>query len=155
MDRIRISVEDYGFMQVYPVLLFPIVAAKEPSPEVIAGCEARYREIFRQHGKEHEIQFPKHYPTRALIGSVDVVDVVPYEMLYSLPIPETVGFIHFVFCKCEYSVCEHLYSLLDHSRRGRSFLCFSMPKLSCIYNSLSICKTSHSLETCSSILTKW
>ena len=101
MDGIPISAEDFGFMRVYPSFLFHIVAAKEPSPEVIAGCEARYREIFRQHGKEHEIQFPKHYPTSALIGSVDVVDVVPYDMLSSLPIPETVGYSYILSCSID------------------------------------------------------
>ena len=99
MVGILISVEDSGFMQVYPTIQFHMIAAKEPSPEVIAACEARYREIFRQHGKEHELQFPKHYPTSALIGSVDVVDVVPYDMLCSLPIPETVGYCCFLFYK--------------------------------------------------------
>lgn len=108
-----------------------MVAAKEPSPEIIAACEAKYREIFRQHGKEHEIQFPKHYPTSALVGSVDVVDVVSYDTLSTLPIPETVCYTlyshHSILFECCFSGVQ---SFIDHSGRGGGFLCLPVSKLS-------------------------
>ena len=45
---------------------------------------------YRQHGDNVTIEFPKHYPTSALLGYVDVVDVVPNSVFTSLPLPETV-----------------------------------------------------------------
>ena len=66
------------------------VAAKEPDPYVITLCEKKYREIYRQHKVEDKLEFPKHYPTSALLGYVDVIDVVSFETLLALPFPETV-----------------------------------------------------------------
>ncbi|KNB41655.1 hypothetical protein JH06_4890 [Blastocystis sp. subtype 4] len=66
-------------------------AAKEPSPELIASCEERYRQIYAEHGENIEITFPKHYPVSALVGCVDVVDVIPHELLSKVPIPHTVA----------------------------------------------------------------
>ena len=36
------------------------------------------------------MEFPKHYPTSALIGYVDVVDVLPSSQLRECNIPDTV-----------------------------------------------------------------
>ena len=52
---------------------------------MIASCEEHYREIYRQHGESITVEFPKHYPTSALIGCVDVVDVVPFQQLAGCP----------------------------------------------------------------------
>ena len=65
-------------------------AAKEPTPELIASCEEHYREIYRLHGDSIAIDFPKHYPTSALVGCVDVVDVVPFQDLSAMHIPSSV-----------------------------------------------------------------
>lgn len=73
--------------------LFSLLAAKEPSPELIASCEERYRQIYAEHGENIEITFPKHYPVSALVGCVDVVDVIPHELLSKVPIPHTVGYL--------------------------------------------------------------
>ena len=43
---------------------------------MIAACEERYRQIYKQEDENIQIDFPKHYPTSALIGYVDVVDVL-------------------------------------------------------------------------------
>ena len=67
------------------------LAAKEPSPELIASCEERYRRLYCEHGENIDITFPKHYPVSALVGCVDVVDVIPHELLLKTPIPHTVG----------------------------------------------------------------
>jgi hypothetical protein len=61
---------------------------------MIADCEERYREIYRQHGDSIEINFPKHYPTSALIGCVDIVDVISQEEASSVPIPDSVTRFH-------------------------------------------------------------
>lgn len=59
---------------------------------MIVSCEEHYREIYRQHGESITVEFPKHYPTSALIGCVDVVDVVPFQQLADMQIPSSVGF---------------------------------------------------------------
>lgn len=43
------------------------------------------------------MEFPKHYPTSALIGYVDVVDVLPSDQLRECNIPDTVCRL-LVFC---------------------------------------------------------
>ena len=91
MFGILIFEDVYGFMLVGLFHLLSILAAKEPSPELIASCEERYRQIYAEHGESIEITFPKHYPVSALIGCVDVVDVIPHELLSKVPIPHTVG----------------------------------------------------------------
>ena len=83
-------VEGRGWNTDFRGRLWIHAAAKEPTPELIASCEERYREIYRQHGDNVTIEFPKHYPTSALLGYVDVVDVVPNSVFTSLPLPETV-----------------------------------------------------------------
>lgn len=57
---------------------------------MIAACEQRYRSIYQQHGDSIQIEFPKHYPTSALIGCVDVVDVVSSDEARTIPLPDTV-----------------------------------------------------------------
>lgn len=64
------------------------IAAKEPSPEIIAACENKYREIYNQH--DCSVEFPKHYPTSALIGCVDIVDVLSASEARAVPLPDTV-----------------------------------------------------------------
>ena len=57
---------------------------------MIAACEERYKEIYRQHDSSIVVEFPKHYPTSALIGCVDVVDVIASDTARSIPLPDTV-----------------------------------------------------------------
>ena len=87
---IQIFEEDYGSMPVRLEEFIWIIAAKEPSPEMIAACEERYKEIYRQHDSSIVVEFPKHYPTSALIGCVDVVDVISSDTARSIPLPDTV-----------------------------------------------------------------
>lgn len=88
---ILIFEDDCGFMLVHLFYLFLLLAAKEPSPELIASCEERYRQIYAEHGENINISFPKHYPVSALVGCVDVVDVIPHQLLSKVSIPHTVS----------------------------------------------------------------
>ena len=54
---------------------------------MIAACEERYKEIYRQHDSSIVVEFPKHYRTSALIGCVDVVSS---DTARSIPLPDTV-----------------------------------------------------------------
>lgn len=89
-DGIPIFEVDCGSMLVSFCGIRYSIAAKQPTPDQIAACEANYREIYRQEGEDIKVEFPKHYPTSALIGYVDVVDVLPSSQLRECNIPDTV-----------------------------------------------------------------
>ena len=96
-DGIPIFEADCGSMLVSFCGIRYCIAAKQPTPDQIAACEANYREIYRQEGEDIKVEFPKHYPTSALIGYVDVVDVLPSSQLRECNIPDTVR-CFLVFC---------------------------------------------------------
>jgi hypothetical protein len=52
-------------------------AAKVPDPDEIATLEEFYRQIYETAGVA--IEFPQHYPTSALLGCVDCVNIVSNE----------------------------------------------------------------------------
>ena len=74
-------VEGRGWDSDYRGRLWIHAASLEPSPEDIARYEAFYTEVYRREfgAKAGAPQFPKHYPTSALVGCVNVVDVVSKE----------------------------------------------------------------------------
>ena len=103
---------------------------------MIAACEERYRQIYKQEDENIQINFPKHYPTSALIGYVDVVDVLPNYMLSECNIPHTVHL--------------NVYLTLGYPRRRGITLCIPMSELSCIF-----CMSQSHLEINSSFLFIW
>jgi len=70
-------VEGRGWSTQFRGPLWIHAGSKQVSPEDIAKWESVYRDAFALDGCE--AQFPSHYPTSALVGLVEVVDVVSAE----------------------------------------------------------------------------
>lgn len=64
-------------------------AAKEVDPEEIDVIENTYTELYSQEGID-DIEFPPLYPTSALLGCVEVVDVVSEDDLPNSKYPEEI-----------------------------------------------------------------
>mmetsp|Transcript_30996 Transcript_30996/g.41100 ORF Transcript_30996/g.41100 Transcript_30996/m.41100 type:complete len:97 (-) Transcript_30996:1038-1328(-) len=52
--------------------------SKKPSPSEIAELEAKYEQHYALVGEDRP-PFPTRYPTSAVIGRVDLVDVIPLD----------------------------------------------------------------------------
>jgi hypothetical protein len=66
--------------------LFIHAAAETPDPEEIEALEDQYRLIYAQEGinEDNGLKFPETYPTRCLLGCVDVVACVSSQDLLRL-----------------------------------------------------------------------
>ena len=68
-------------------------AAHEPDPEDIALVEAQYRQLYNLEGVGGALQFPATYPTRCLLGCVDVPAVLAADDLRRLDLTPSLGMV--------------------------------------------------------------
>ena len=66
-------------------------AAKEPEPELVRQVEEQYRKLYAMEGVK-EITFPSSYPTRCLLGSVQVAGCITLENLKESEVRKSIKF---------------------------------------------------------------
>ncbi|CAK0882194.1 unnamed protein product [Prorocentrum cordatum] len=81
-------IEGRGWTTEFRGPLWIHAGSRQPAPEDIARWEALYRDAFAVDG--HEVHMPQQYPTSALVGLVEVVDVLSAEELAAWRLPRGV-----------------------------------------------------------------